>query len=172
MSGKSVADSYRVLPPSRTPDFNAVNRFISASPLDQPDPQAHYLLASGSLFLTAKALAQLCLPLMNEGRINGMEFIDAISLVTMTTPTTVWPEPEVRMRHGMGLLEIDDRKIHSQRLLGHQGFAYGAVNGVFWDAKGNGFVSLNSGASERRIGHLSSLNRDLISLCIAGDRHA
>jgi len=35
---------------------------------------------------------------------------------------------------------------------------------VFFDAEGNGFASLNSGVSERRIGHLALINRDLIRL--------
>ena len=51
-------------------------------------------------------------------------------------------------------------------LHGHQGFAYGAVNGFFFDDKGNGFVSFNSGASEQRIGRLSLLNRDLIRVLL------
>ena len=74
------------------------------------------------------------------------------------------------MRHGMGLLTIQDPSIHPGTLWGHQGFAYGAVNGVFFDQDGNGFVSLNSGASERRTGHLALLNRDLIAWGINAQR--
>ena len=70
------------------------------------------------------------------------------------------------MRHGMGLLQLDDRRIFPRSLYGHQGFAYGAVNGVFVDEYGNGFASLNSGASEKRLGHLSCLNRYLIAACL------
>ena len=171
LGGRRIASSYRVLPASRVPDFDAAARFRAASPLDQPDPERHYLLASGNLYLTAQALGRLCLPLMNGGLIGGMPFLNASALDAMTAPLTAWPEPEVRMRHGMGLLEVDDRRIHPHRLSGHQGFAYGAVNGVFWDERGNGFVSLNAGASERRLGHLSCLNRDLIRLCIPEEPH-
>ena len=53
--------------------------------------------------------------------------------------------------------------VYPDALWGHQGFAYGAVNGVFFDKQGNGFASLNSGASEQRCGHLALVNRDLIN---------
>ena len=67
------------------------------------------------------------------------------------------------MRH-MRLFTIDDAHISRKKLLGHQGFAYGAVNGLFFDEEGSGFVCLNSGASEQRFGHLAVINRDLIRL--------
>ena len=71
------------------------------------------------------------------------------------------------MRHGMGLFTLEDESVCSAyRLYGHQGFAYGAVNGFFFDEEGNGFVSFNSGASERRAGRLSCLNRDLIRMLL------
>ena len=163
------ASSYRVLPPSRRPVFDAASRLRDARPVLAPDPQSHYLLASGSLFLTAGALARLALPLMNGGLVGSAGFLSSQAVSQMKTPSTAWPEPEIRMRHGMGLLEVDDRKVSKSRLYGHQGFAYGAVNGIFWDEHGNGFASLNSGASEQRLGHLSLLNRDLINVLLGGE---
>ncbi len=167
LGGAPIASSYRVMPVQRAPAFDAPARFKAASPLDAPDPECHYLLASGSLYITAEGLMRLCLPLVKSSTVGEEAFLDARSVKLMTTPTTDWPEPEVRMRHGAGLLEVDDRAIHPIRLNGHQGFAYGAVNGVFFDDLGNGFASLNNGASEKRVGHLSCLNRDLIRICLA-----
>ena len=167
LGGVPLASSYRVMPAQHAPAFDAPARFKAASPLDVPDPEGHYLLASGSLYITAEGLMRLCLPLVQQDAEIGEPFLDVRSIQLMTTPTTAWPEPEVRMRHGAGLLEVDDRAIHPVRLNGHQGFAYGAVNGVFFDDRGNGFASLNNGASEKRVGHLSCLNRDLIRICLA-----
>ena len=48
--------------------------------------------------------------------------------------------------------------------------SYGAVNGVFFDEDGNGFAALNSGASERRTGHLALINRDLINWAMKTQR--
>ena len=140
---KPVADSWRVLPRERC--FDAKKRVAAAISLDEPDPERHYLLASGSLFLTATDLAKLALTAWNG-----------------QTPTVPWPRQEVCLRHGMGLLKLDDPAIVKKPLWGHQGFAYGAVNGVFFDEEGSGFACLNSGVSEQRQGHLAVINRDLI----------
>lgn len=155
---QNVADSYRVLPSGLA--FDAQSRRQKAQPLDEADGEHHYLLASGSLYLTARDLAKLTLAAWNGA--DG--FISEESLRQMHTPLLGWPEPQVNMKHGMGLLQLEDQAISARTLWGHQGFAYGAVNGVFFDAEGNGFASLNSGVSERRIGHLALINRDLIRL--------
>lgn len=152
----AAADSYRVLPAGLA--FSAQKRIDAAKALDEPDPERHYLLASGNLYLTAKDLAVLTLAAAN----GAGGFLDQTSLKQLRTPLMGWPEKEVPMRHGMGLLQIDDPNVYPKPLWGHQGFAYGAVNGVFFDEEGSGFVCLNSGASERRIGHLALINRDLI----------
>lgn len=152
-----LADSWRVLPPALA--FDAQKRIARAKPLEGPDPERHYLLASGNLYLTATDLARLALAACNGA--NG--FLDENSLRQLQTPLLDWPEKEVPMRHGMGLLQMEDPSIYPEPLWGHQGFAYGAVNGVFFDAHGNGFASLNSGASEQRRGHLALINRDLIA---------
>ena len=117
------------------------------------------LLASGNLFLTAEMLARLALVCCGS----HPGFIDDRCLKLMRTPTTDWPQQDVRMRHGMGLLSLDDRQVLDRPLWGHQGFAYGAVNGVFFDENGNGFAALNSGAGEKRYGHLAAVNRSLIT---------
>ena len=71
------------------------------------------------------------------------------------------------MHHGMGLFSLWEETMLPKRLFGHQGFAYGAVNGFFFDEQGNGFVSFTSGASEGRTGRLSLLNRDLIRVLLS-----
>ena len=155
-----TADSWRVLPSAQ--GFDAKKRIASAKPVTEPDAEHHYLLASGSLFLTAEALAKLTLVAWNGA--DG--FLDQRSLAQMQTPIFGWPDQTVKMKHGMGLFQMDDPSVCARTLWGHQGFAYGAVNGVFFDREGNGFVCLNSGASEQRTGHLSCLNRDLIALLL------
>ncbi|MEG1471932.1 MAG: serine hydrolase domain-containing protein [Clostridia bacterium] len=158
VSAAQLSNGYRVLPAECC--FDAQSRLESAVPLSEPNPEKHYLLASGGLYCTASALATLALVACNG---NG-GFINPESLAQMQKPVTQWPQERVRMLHGMGLLQVDDRRISPQTLWGHQGFAYGAVNGVFFDQAGTGFAALNSGASEQRVGHLAKINQDLISL--------
>ena len=156
LKGKPMADGWRVLPRERC--FDAEKRMAAAISLDEPDPERHYLLASGSLFLTAKDLAKLAQTAWNGH--DGFLSSDCLSL--MQHPTVPWPRQEVCLRHGMGLLQLDDPAVVKRPLWGHQGFAYGAVNGVFFDEEGSGFACLNSGVSEQRQGHLAVINRDLI----------
>ncbi len=159
-----TADSWRVLPAGLA--FDAGKRIALAAPLEKADPEKHYLLASGNLYLTATDLAKLTLAAWNGA--DG--FLDENSLQQMHKPIVKWPEPEVNMKHGMGLFQIDDAAVYPKPLWGHQGFAYGAVNGVFFDEDGNGFAALNSGSSEQRNGHLALINRDLINWAMKTQR--
>lgn len=159
-----TADSWRVLPSALA--FESAKRIEQAVTLENADHERHYLLASGNLYLTATDLAKLTLAAWNGA--DG--FLDERSLKQMQQPIMQWPETEVNMRHGMGLFQINDPAVYPKPLWGHQGFAYGAVNGVFFDEDGNGFAALNSGASEQRIGHLALINRDLINWAMKTQR--
>ncbi|MBN1778141.1 MAG: beta-lactamase family protein [Clostridiales bacterium] len=157
-----VASGYRVLPPERKAAFDAAQRRETAEPVGAPDPQRHFLLASGNLFITAGEMAKLCLLVIHDGVYKEQKFIGDASLQNLRTPTGGGAERWPGMRHGMGLFALEDESVSPRKLHGHQGFAYGAVNGFFFDDGGNGFVSFNNGASEMRVGRLSCLNRDLI----------
>ncbi|MCL1855167.1 MAG: beta-lactamase family protein, partial [Clostridia bacterium] len=172
-AGAPLADGYKVLPHRRKPAFDAEKRLRNAHAVQQPDPDTHYLLASGNLYVTAPAMAgllQAAFPVRHAeetGAAPSQEpFIDAKSLRQLKEPRGQWPDHDIPLMHGMGLLTLDDPRVSGKVLYGHQGFAYGAVNGVFWTEDGDGFVSLNSGASEQRKGHVSLLNQDLIRLLI------
>ncbi len=164
LDASKAADSYRVLPERLA--FVADKRIAEARAITEPDPEHHYLLASGNLYLTASDLAKLTLTAWNGSDC----FLDSISLQEMQKPLLSWPQKDVPMKHGMGLLQLQDARICSRPLWGHQGFAYGAVNGVFFDAQGNGFAALNSGASEQRMGHLANINLDLIAWAMEAQR--
>ena len=66
------------------------------------------------------------------------------------------------LAYGSGLLIIRDRRISDAPVFGHQGFAYGCVDGAFWEeTTGNIIISLNGGCSEARTGRLGIANLDL-----------
>ena len=132
--------------------------------MTRPDPQRHYLAAAGGLMITAPQLARLTL-LAWDG---GCGFISRECLDLMKRPIAHWPQKQAPMSHGMGLLTLQDQRLSPQPIWGHQGFAYGAVNGVFFNEQGSGFALLDSGASEQRRGHLALLNQDLIRLWMKG----
>ena len=67
------------------------------------------------------------------------------------------------LSYGLGLLIIRDPSLSDSRILGHQGFAYGCVDGAFWEeSTGRLLITLNGGCSEARTGRLGLSNRDFI----------
>ena len=66
--------------------------------------------------------------------------------------------------YGLGLVILQRPEISSRRLLGHQGFAYGCVDGAFVEeGTGRKVIFLNGGASEAREGKLGLVNRDVLT---------
>ena len=66
-------------------------------------------------------------------------------------------------RYGLGLVLLHRPDISPYLLVGHQGFAYGCVDGAFIEPEtGRAMVFLNGGASEAREGRLGLCNRDLL----------
>ena len=132
---------------------------LGRRPLTGPDPLRHYGHTAGSLYTDLTSLHRLirCIrglgaPLLSErlGREMSREHASYGSL----SPT---------LSYGLGLLIIQDPVLSSSRLLGHQGFAYGCVDGAFWEEDtGRVIIMLNGGASEARTGRLGLLNRDLL----------
>ena len=74
-----LADGYRVLPPGIRPTFDAKRRYRTSAPVGGPDPQRHFLLASGNLYIAAGDMARLCC-VMIHGKHGGETFLDAASL--------------------------------------------------------------------------------------------
>ena len=66
--------------------------------------------------------------------------------------------------YGLGLVLLNRPEISDRRLLGHQGFAYGCVDGAFIEeGTGRKVVFLNGGASEARDGKLGLVNKDILT---------
>ena len=155
-----AANIYRVLPSRRRPVFDAAKRFETADPLLTPDPEHHYLIAAGNLFTDAASLGKLLCVLAR----GGSPLLSPESMALMQMPVAAYGQHAPFMHHCLGLSLVEDQKLCPGRVFGHQGFAYGAAEGVFYqESTGNGLVFLNSGASELRRDNLACVNRDLIA---------
>lgn len=157
LSIDNVADCYRVNPKKKT--LCMENRKRHSNPIIHMNPQKHYQFGSGNLYSSSVDLAKLAI--LSQNGLNG--FLDDTSLVMLRNPIFSWPNQEVQMYNCMGRFCLNDLSISNSILWGHQGFAYGSVNGIFINNNGDGFVQLNNGASEERVGHLAVLNKELIS---------
>ena len=154
-----LADAVRILPRSKTPNFNAAERRSRPLPPDEVNPEKHYNLAYGALCVSAPELAKLGIAGMAPG------FLTRESLDEMRRVIAPFGSRAHNLSQGIGTFILQDRYFASPLLYGHQGMAYGAVHGLFFDPETDkGFALLTTGASEARRGVLADLNREMIGV--------
>ena len=152
-----LADGVRILPKSKTPNYNAAERRARPLPPEEVNPEKHYNLAHGALCVTARDLAKLGAAGMTPG------FLTKDSLEEMRRCAAPFGERAHNLSQGFGTFILRDRDFRAPVLYGHQGMAYGAVHGLFFDPEtGRGYALLTTGASEARRGVLADLNHDMI----------
>lgn len=155
-----LANSRRILPPRRSPNFDGEKRRSSLNPdWDKADVSRHYALAQGACCTDVDGLVKLGLALMKPG------FFTEDSLLMMTRPHASLKDRDPFLTQGLGIFILKDEAISTHALVGHQGMAYGAVQLFFIDLqRRRGLISLTTGASEAREYILTDLNRALLSL--------
>ena len=160
-----LADACRILPPQKGPNFDAEKRKSRPLPPAEINPEAHYALAHGNLCLSAFDLAKLGVAGMTPG------FLTEESLSEMRRIIQPFGDRANNLSQGVGTFILQEPRISPRPIYGHQGMAYGAVHGVFFDPEiKKGLAILTTGASEARCGVLADLNFDLISLFL-GEKH-
>lgn len=159
----ALADAWRLFPRESKPAFDAIER--QSKPLNAPDdpmPLRHYTLAQGNGCLDAIGLERFVQALMAPG------FLSAESLSLMRRPRASFGERAKGMRQGLGLFEVTRG---GRIVYGHQGNAYGAMHGAFFDEEGErGFLILTTSASLAKKEFLADLIEDLIDFSL-GDHH-
>lgn len=163
-AGETLADAWRILPRAKAPNFDAAKR--QARPLPQPgvDAERHYALAHGNLCASAPELCKLAVAGMTPG------FLKAETLQEMRKEIAPFGERAANLSQGVGTFILRDRSICPRPLYGHQGMAYGAVHGLFFDPEQErGLVLLTSAAGEARQGVLADLNAGMLQMFLGGD---
>ncbi|MBO2517825.1 MAG: hypothetical protein CW338_11260 [Clostridiales bacterium] len=157
LMGGKLADAWRILPASKVPCYDAEERLRRPLPVKGTDPEHHYALAHGNLCITAGDLGVIGHALLVPG------FLKESTLKEMRRVIVPFGERAFNLSQGLGTFVLKDETISPCTIYGHQGLAYGAVHGIFYNpVRGRGFVLLTSGASEARRGVLTDLNGDLI----------
>lgn len=127
-------------------------------PLSVPDPYRHYGHTAGSMYTDLPSLAKLIVCI----RDGGNPLLSPTFSGFMQRQVSSYGPASPTLSYGSGLLLIHDKTISSGIVYGHQGFAYGCVDGAFWEeSTGNILISLNGGCSEARIGRFGKANLDL-----------
>ncbi len=156
-----LADAVRILPRSKTPNFCAAERRSRPLPPAEVNPEQHYNLAHGNLCVSAPELAKLGVAGMTSG------FLTEESLKEMRRPVASFGDRARNLSQGIGTFILDEPRVCERPLYGHQGMAYGAVHGLFFDPETRqGVALLTIGASEARRGVLADLNRAVLCALI------
>lgn len=161
LDASSLSDD-QVMPLIRVCPYHAGREIrkpsLPGQSLEAPDPEYHYGYTAGSLYTDILSLKKMISCIRNMGK----PLISPAFAGYMTREHARYGPAFPTLSYGAGLLIIRDRRISDHTVYGHQGFAYGCVDGAFWEAEtGNMIISLNGGASEARSGRLGLLNLNL-----------
>ena len=131
---------------------------LGKSPLPEPDPFCHYGHTAGSMYTDLFSLAKMVRCIRDDGK----PLLSSAYAGSMKKKVSSYGSLSPTLSYGSGLLIINDPRISGSTVYGHQGFAYGCVDGAFWeDSTGQILLSLNGGCSEARTGKFSLANLDL-----------
>lgn len=160
----STLDEEQIMPISRVlpyrPGQDVTITRLGRIPLDKPDPLRHFGHTAGAMYTDAPSLSRLLDLIVNVGLAGGQRLVSAGMMAEMTHVQSATPT----RTYGLGLVLLSRPAISDRRLLGHQGFAYGCVDGAFIEeGTGRRVVFLNGGASEAREGKLGLVNRDVLT---------
>ena len=132
---------------------------LGRSPLIEPDPLRHYGHTAGSMYTDIRSLYRL----LSCIRDNGAPLVSSPGISVMKKIHASYGALSPSLSYGLGLLVINDSRLSSFPIMGHQGFAYGCADGAFWEeGTGRVMIILNSGCSEAREGRLGLCNRDML----------
>lgn len=128
-------------------------------PLVKADPLRHFGHTAGAMYTDASSLSHLLDVLAYGGEFKGQQIVSKEMMNEMIRTQSSTPT----RTYGLGLVLLQRDFISERRLLGHQGFAYGCVDGAFVEeGTGRKVVFLNGGASEARKGKLGLVNQDVL----------
>ena len=151
----------RILP--YHPGHDVRKTALGKRPLDTPDPERHFGHTAGAMYTDAVSVEKLLSCIRTGTGASGTYLPDSL-VEEMHRVHAVYGRRSPTLSYGLGLLFVQDPRLSPHRFLGHQGLAYGCVDGAFWEEHtGRTMIFLNGGCSEGRVGMLTCSNRDLIS---------
>jgi len=143
-----LADSFRVMKRTAIPALDSAKRQARPLPDGAPDPEHHYLLSQGNLYITASGLAAIGTELMKD------------RYAPMRGTVISFGARDKDLSEGIGTFIVRPGTVCDGPVYGHQGLAYGAMHGLFYDpVSKRGCVLMTSGCSEAREGVLSDINK-------------
>ena len=159
----SMVNEAEIMPITRVLPYRAGQELrvtaLGRHPLQKPNPLCHYGHTAGAMYTDGRSVLQMLTLIHQRGTMDEVRFISENLMQEMTRRQSATPT----RTYGLGLVILNRPEISPRQLLGHQGFAYGCVDGAFIEeGTGRAVVFLNGGASEARTGRLGLVNRDVL----------
>ena len=159
----STLNEAEIMPITRVLPYRAGQELrvtaLGRHPLQKPNPLCHYGHTAGAMYTDGRSVLQMLTLIHQRGTMDGTRLIGESLMREMTRRQSATPT----RTYGLGLVILNRPEISPRQLLGHQGFAYGCVDGAFIEeGTGRAVVFLNGGASEARTGRLGLVNRDVL----------
>lgn len=153
----------KIMPISRVMPYAAGKEVrvtpLGRKPLDAPDPLRHWGHTAGSLYTDIGSLRRM-LRCVRDG---GAPVLTPALAGEMIRAHAEYGALSPTLSYGLGALIIRDAKLSSHRIVGHQGFAYGCVDGAFYEEDtGRMMITLNGGCSEARKGRMGLNNQQML----------
>lgn len=164
----STLDESRIMPISRvlpyTKGQDVTITSLGRKSITQPDPSRHFGHTAGAMYTDCASLSNLLMIIANDGAYKNKQHFSPALLQQMKTQHSFTGSADAPdRRYGLGLVILDRPDISSHKLYGHQGFAYGCVDGAFYEeGTGRQIIFLNGGCSEAREGRLGLCNKELL----------
>lgn len=159
----STLDEGSIMPMSRVLPYHAGHDVtitaLGRHSLNTADPAHHFGHTAGAMYTDSVSLARM-LDLIAQ----GSPLLSRDSIVQMTTQHSYSGAASTpTRRYGLGLVILDRPDLSPRRILGHQGFAYGCVDGAFFEeGTQRQVIFLNGGCSEAREGRMGLCNKELL----------
>lgn len=128
--------------------------------LGKPDPTRHFSHTAGAMYTNSTSLSRMLALIAQD----GAPLLSSSSIRDMTTQHSYsGAASSPTRRYGLGLVILERPDLSPRRIYGHQGFAYGCVDGAFFEeGTQHQVIFLNGGCSEAREGRLGLCNKELL----------
>ncbi|MDO4483137.1 MAG: serine hydrolase [Clostridia bacterium] len=161
LAEESIMEITRVLARRKAPGIKMTA--LGRQPMTAPDPLRHFGHSAGAMYADIASVGRMLRLIASGGELDGVRYLPADVIGEMMRIRSDYGEASPGMHYGLGLVIYHDEALPGRTFIGHQGFAYGCVDGAFFDAQsGDRVISLNGGASEARAGRMGLLNVDVI----------
>lgn len=129
----------------------AAQKYVREKYEDFADPERHYRLTAGSLWITSRDMAKIAIALCGDGTYQGQRLLGEDTLALMRSDQkTLGKSVSGDSPYGL-FLERNTFILPGQTVYGHQGMSQGAILNVYFEPQSQFvFVLLTNGSSMQR----------------------